>query len=69
MSHTAWLVIVGVGVVVALYVSGTRNPLRACPRCKGSGRLRSWFIPWRYRPCPRCGRAGEIRGRFGRKDG
>jgi DnaJ-class molecular chaperone len=51
---------------VALYLSGTRNPLRTCPRCKGSGRRPATLVPGRYRPCPRCRRSGEIRGRFGR---
>ncbi|MCW2764909.1 MAG: hypothetical protein JWO11_868 [Nocardioides sp.] len=68
MSDTAWIVIGIVGFGVAVYVSGTRNPLTKCRRCGGSGLIRSWLLPWRYRPCPRCGRAGEIRGRLGRRD-
>lgn len=55
------------GVVVVLYMASARNPLRKCWRCGGSGKLRSWVLPWRYRPCSRCGRTGEVRGRLGRR--
>ena len=54
-------------VVIALYLASARNPFAKCWRCSGRGVLRSWLLPWRYRPCPTCGRSGEIRGRFGHK--
>ncbi|MFI6534210.1 hypothetical protein ACIBHY_17245 [Nonomuraea sp. NPDC050547] len=50
-------------VVVA--VSSARHPLTKCRRCHGRGILRSFLLPWRYRPCPSCSRSGEIRARFG----
>jgi hypothetical protein len=61
-------VLILIGVAIALYVSATRNPLRICRSCGGTGKIRSWLIPWRYHPCLRCGRKGEIRGRFGGPD-
>ncbi|WP_214322108.1 hypothetical protein [Nonomuraea sediminis] len=50
-------------IVWLLWRTRARHPLRQCPHCHGAGVIRSWLMPWRYRPCPRCGRAGEIRGR------
>lgn len=58
---------IAVAVVVILYIAGKRNPLKRCHRCSGKGVIRSWVLPWRYRPCPRCGRSGEVRGRLGRR--
>lgn len=62
-----YALLIAAAVVIALYLAGTRNPLAKCPRCDGRGVLRSWVMPWRFRPCPRCGRSGEVRGRFGGK--
>lgn len=62
-SSTALMI--AAAVVVLLYIAGARNPLTKCWRCGGKGVLRSWVLPWRYRPCPRCGRRGEVRGKLG----
>ncbi|MEU4225781.1 hypothetical protein AB0F17_15925 [Nonomuraea sp. NPDC026600] len=53
-------------VVAVIYLAGRRNPLKKCGRCGGRGMIRSWVLPWRFRPCPGCDRSGEIRARFGR---
>jgi hypothetical protein len=52
--------------LLAVSFSASRNSLRTCRKCKGTGKLRSWVIPWRFRPCTRCGRSGEVRGWGGR---
>lgn len=57
--------LIAAAVVAVLYIAVARNPLTRCSRCGGSGMVRSWVLPWRYRPCKRCRRSGEIRGRFG----
>ncbi len=55
------IIAIGIWAVVSL----VRHPLTKCPKCKGTGEIRSAFFSSRYRPCPRCGRKGEIRGHFG----
>ncbi|HEX4815904.1 MAG TPA: hypothetical protein VFV66_24420 [Nonomuraea sp.] len=52
-------------LVAVLYIASRRNPLTKCWRCGGTGMIRSWVLPWRFRTCSSCGRSGEIRGRFG----
>lgn len=64
----AILVILGLIVIIAAVASLARHPLTKCPKCNGTGEIRSAWFSSRYRPCPRCGRSGEIRGPFGRKD-
>lgn len=54
-------------LVVAVYLSVSRNPLKTCSRCRGKGVLRSWLLPWRARPCHRCGGDGQTGGSKGRR--
>lgn len=54
-------------VIGVIYVAASRNPLRRCVKCKGTGVLRSGVLPGRYRVCPRCTRKGEVKA-WGGKD-
>lgn len=56
--------LIAAAIAIALYLAAARHPLTKCMRCGGRGVLRSWLLPWRFRPCPRCKRKGEVRGRW-----
>jgi PHP family Zn ribbon phosphoesterase len=67
IASPAFWTVVGIGGLVWFGIHLAKYNRRACPRCKGTGKLRSGWISERYRDCPRCGGSGEIRGRFGSK--
>ena len=67
VASPAFWTVVGVGVLVWAGVHLAVYNRRTCPRCKGTGKLRSGWFSERSRTCPRCGGSGEICGMFGRK--
>jgi hypothetical protein len=67
-SHTGgWLLlaIVGLSLVAGYVIACWIWPFRACPRCDGSGKIRSPSGK-AWRPCKRC-KGGGARLRIGRR--
>ena len=58
--------VVVAGVWVLRHLS-THNR-RVCPRCKGTGKVRSGIFSGRFQQCPRCGGANWIKGWGGRPE-
>jgi predicted nucleic acid-binding Zn ribbon protein len=67
-ASPAFWTVVCIGGLVWFGIHLAKFNRRACPRCGGSGKLRSGVFSERFRTCSRCGGSGEIRGWFGRKD-
>lgn len=44
--------LIAAAIAIALYLAAARIPLTKCMRCGGRGVLRSWLLPWRFRPSP-----------------
>ncbi len=62
-------------VVIAALVGGawlwhhlSTHNRRVCPRCKGTGRVKSGVFGERFRQCPRCNGAQYVRGWGGRSE-
>ena len=58
--------VVVAGVWVLRHLSAYNR--RVCPKCKGTGTVKSWILFGRHRQCPRCGGANWVRGWGGRPE-